>query len=184
MKKIFICIIPFILLSCSSNKCIKNYLKEELTSNSEKKIISVLTNRKLKTSNTLNIYIGRKKGNWNTQTKFFNQKDYDSLIEKHKNDTLSDYWKKNESEYLNFKSLIKYGEINKYRDSIKIIDDKFEVFNYHLSKPIFISNKKLALFSIKITKQPKSIIEDCIIIMKKEKGKWIFLEKAHSPVLN
>lgn len=153
-----------------------------MVENDKKQVISVLTDKKLETASILTMYIGRKRGNFNTQAKTFNQKKYNYLINKYKNDTLIEFWNKKECENFKFSSLLKMNEISNYRDSINKLNDKNIVYRYSLSKPIF--NNKQAFFAIFKTSSLGNVIEDCVIIMKKENEKWIFIEKVNSSVLH
>lgn len=185
MKKVlFILSSLIVLVSCSTNRCIESYLKEDMQINKEKKITSVLTDKKLKVSNTLSIYMGRKRGNINTQAKSFDQKDYAFLDSKFKNDTTTEYWSQKQSHNFKFASLVKNGDLSKYLDSSNMSSNNSEVHNFNISKPIFIKNKKYALFSLFVTKQPNSVVEDCVIIMAKKNGNWILLEKVNNSSLH
>lgn len=173
------------VISCSTkNSCIESYLKEDMANNKGKNVIPVLAIKKLRTSNTLKTYLGIKRGNRNIQAKSFDQNDYDLLYNENRNDTVTEYWSKKESGKFKFAALIDDDGLYKFRDSISSLGNSSEVYNYNLSKPIFIKNKKLALFSVLVTKQPNTVLSDCVIIMKKENGKWLFLEKVNSASLH
>lgn len=186
MKKVFVIILTLSILftSCSSNNCIKSYFKERQINIKEKNVLSVLTDKKIDVSNTINIYFGRKRRDWSTQAKVFSMQDYDFLRKQYKNDTLIEYWSKKESKEFEFVSLVKKGDLSKFRDSISLTNQNLTVYNYNLSKPIFTENKKLAFFSILVTKQPSTTVENCVIIMKKVSGKWTFGEKVNSTALH
>jgi hypothetical protein len=183
MKKyLYILLSSLFFISCSTNNCIKAYIKNEIIENDKKQVISVLTDEKLKVATILTIYIGKKRGKFNTQAKTFNQKNYDYLVNKYKNDTIIEFWNKKECENFKFSKLIKMSEISNYRDSINKLNDKNKVYRYNLSKPIL--NNKQAFFAMFKTSSLGNVIEDCVIIMKKEKGKWVFIEKVNSSVLH
>lgn len=181
MNKIIISlIISLLFISCSSNRCIEVFMKDEIAKNKEQKITSVLFSRKSSTLKVLEIYRGLKIGNrMSSQAKSFNQEDYDMLYTQYKNDTILEYWNKNESKRLNFERITKINEISKNPQFLNDSSAPSETYFYSLSKPIFI-NKNHALFSLLVSKGVQSIIKDDVIIMKKEKGKWVFLEKVHN----
>ena len=176
MKKyILLLLISLMLFSCSSNRPLSLFMKDEMNKNKEQKIISILYSRKTNPLDILNVYSGLKIGNRkSSQAKSFTQKEYDELYVKYKNDTIAEYWNKTDAEKFNFDKIIKYNEVISMNDS-------FENYLYTISKPLFINEK--ALFSITITKGRNNIIENCVIIMKKEKGNWIFLEKVYNTEL-
>lgn len=184
MKRILINIsLFFFFISCSTNNCIESYLKEK-KSNNIGKVASVLTDQKIDVANTLNVYQGRTRGQRDSRAKSFNQEDYDFLRKQYKNDTIIEYWSKKESKDFEFMSLVKRGGLSRLRDSISSTNENLDVYNYNLSKPIFTKNKKLALFSILVTKQPHTTIENSVIIMKKSNGKWIEVENVNSTALH
>jgi hypothetical protein len=116
------------------------------------------------------------------QGKPYDENEYEKLT-KISND-LFEYWSKNQSKSFNFSFLIKASEITKYVDSTNSLKNKDYLYSYSLSNPIFIKSKKIALFSLIKSNESKNVIEDCVIIMIKEKGKWIFAEKVYSSALH
>lgn len=180
MKKIFIYLFIFSLYSCSSNKCIEVYLNSEKKLNKENYKL-ILFDRKIEVSKIIKIYKGFKKLNLNTQAKSFNQKDYEYLKNKYEKDTLIKYWNKKDILKLSFDSLIKYQDYYKSYDSI---NETKLVYLYFLSKPIYFKNKNTSLFRIRKFNKYRNPEEDCIIIMKKKYGKWVFVEKVYNTDLN
>ncbi|WP_395075870.1 hypothetical protein [Flavobacterium sp.] len=181
MKKILkysLCSLFFI--SCStSNECIKSYLKDEIQSNKNNNIESLLLDCKKNPSILLKAYSAKNYDTENFTLKNFNQMDYNMLNLKLKNDTIKKYWNESNSKYFYFKSLTKFDEKMEFR---KNLASKLEVYIYSISKPIFLNRNK-AMFGLSIIKKSNNIYDSYLIIMKNENRKWIIDEKVQSLLL-
>ena len=92
------------------------------------------------------------------------------------NDSAVAYWGEKERKRFSFSELVLTKDWMRkmlpQKDSIKHL--------YSLSAPLFIKGKKRALFSVFITSPPVVFVDEYLVIMKKENGKWILLEKVYS----
>lgn len=179
-KTIPILLFGFTLFSCStSNKCIQIYLKDELNNNRSNNITSLLVDKKKETKLVLTAYSYKDLKTNEYKVKNYNQIYYDELKNKISNDTMIENWKKREAEKFNFESIF----TNKYLDFSNKENVKLEIYKYSISKPIFIKNKKIALFGLSIIKKTNNIYDSYLVIMEKENGNWIIKEKVQSLML-
>jgi hypothetical protein len=112
----------------------------------------------------------------------YDKNEYNNLLIKNKKSF--DYWKRKESSAFNFDYLIKYDDVYHFRDSINKINSNRVITTYYFSKPMFYNNKESAMFSIYKTVGKNLDNEDFLVIMKKEKGQWILLEKVVNSALH
>ena len=178
MKKPLILIGLFLLISCSSsNECLKSYLKKEIYKNKNSRIESMLMDEQLATLKILSIYKGVKIHTMDSKAKSFDQKDYDILYNKYKGDSIKQKWTKKDSRSFGFKEIIGAKEIKNYSINEDFLTFQSKNYFYSTSNPIYI-NKSRALFWVIKFKPLNQIIESYVIIMKKEKKNWIFVERV------
>jgi hypothetical protein len=168
-------------MSCSTNKCIEIFMRKEVQENKKNNIISILCYEKRKNNQTLDIYsdnniIEHEKKICNT----YNKLDYEYLKNKHKNLSKIEYWTKENQTRFSLDSIVDVNKIEPYLLSKygKMIDIRY----YVVSEPIYLKNKNTTLFSFYSLAGRSRGVEDALIVMKKEKGKWVVLEKVHSQV--
>jgi len=182
-------------------------MKEEIHKNNNSKVVSKIDNKKLSKTDILKTYIGVNRGNYNTRAKTFTQEDYEYLKFKYYPDTISYTSNKELIVLERAKKQGKVYDIQKYEKlkkqslkDIKFWSDKevkgfgFEnlqidvenkaAYLYSISEPIFTKHNKKALFFVSIFKNNDNSHENFVIIMRKEKNDWIFLEKVESTILH
>ena len=170
-----------ILLSCASNRPIEAYMEEEIKENNYNNVSSILIDKKRSEMSALDIYIGKNiGGKIFSRAKSFDERDFEDLNNKYQKDTLTKYWKTSDSKFFNFSSMILEKEVWNY----PLQNNDSTIYLYHLSKPLYLKRKKHAMFSLLKSKGSRRIVEDCVIIMKKEKGKWVMLEKVYATSLH
>lgn len=130
MKTKLIFLISLALFSCSTNKCLKIYLKEEMKNNKDNSI-SILRDKKSNSLQVIKVYGGIKRGKTIIKAKSFNQEDYDFIYNRVKGDTLASFWdKKKGASYIVKKRAEKRGD--------SIFSEKEEKdFHTINNKPIF-----------------------------------------------
>lgn len=175
MKKIVLLISSCLILSsCSSYEPINLYIKEEVKKNKDNKIVSILYSNKPSSNIIPDIYNEK---NFKTKihySKTFNQLDYEFLKKKSKNDTIINFWTRKEQEKFGFDKLTDYSRTESNFES-----DVKHVF-YRISNPINLKKSKTTIFLISKSGGQRNNIETSVIISKKVKGKWEFVEKILS----
>jgi hypothetical protein len=182
MKKIICLLIVLSFLSCSTNQCINDYF--EIENKKNKKSYGVLQSVKSHNSKTLSVYRGFSMPNsgYNYSPKYSNEIDYEYLKDNNKYDTLREYWKTNELK--NFKFTYSTSkEYSTYRDKMKQNKIQTENYFYAISKPLHIKKKNIAIFYLHKTGLSRETVDDFVVIMRKEKGKYIVLEKMYNTAL-
>ncbi|WP_395075868.1 hypothetical protein [Flavobacterium sp.] len=180
MKKVLILVIfiIFSFISCSTKNCVETYMTVEKEKNKGQKTYSVLHERKGYSERILKIYAEFLLDNVTRQAKSFNQKDYDFLHAKYKNDSVPKFWKQTDVKLFRLDTILKHENIFKKKE-FKTQD---EIIYYVLSNPIFI-NKNHALFSYAKSNKYGGVIDNCVLIMKRKNGKWVFFEKVYTDEL-
>lgn len=171
-KKIFL-LIPFFILSCTSNKYLKDYepikifLTQERIDTSKtyilqaEKVDNQIVLADFKEFKSAGPYFD---SNFEPIA-FHNDKQYEKMCSKYLNDTLKRYWKKDE--FLNYKLIIK-----KRKDIISNSIDNYspDQFRVYISEPMYYWNRRYLIFSYGFYNNDGGITN--LIFMKKQKGKW------------
>ncbi|WP_298151762.1 hypothetical protein [Flavobacterium sp.] len=175
MKKLilFSCFFLITLNSCSTNKVLQQYIKVDIELNKTKSFATKLYDKKLLASKTLDIYLGTKIHEMNTRAKSFKQDDYDYLVNRYTDASMVANWNMRESKQLGFMDLVETNLPSTTSPNNK------DIYIYQLSDPLFTKDKKQVLFSIAISKTPGLFLDVYVVIMKKEKGKWVLVEKVY-----
>ena len=179
-KQILVLILFGFIVSCSSNKCIKEYLKTEIDKNKQEGIVSILNDNKGKVNFVLEVYQELEFSSNKHISKTFDQKDYDYLSHLIKNDSKIEYWTETEQKKFEFEKLLigGFNKTSEIRDLEKSYNEK--VIFYVISNPIKLKNSKTTIFLVNKLKGIGKHIEKAVIVMKKENGKWEFIEKIVS----
>jgi hypothetical protein len=176
MKKIILVICTiFSFISCATNDCVTVYMKTEREINNDQKTYGVLHERKGYSERILKIYSETPYNSEIPNAKSFSKKDYDYLYAKHKYDTLPKFWKETDVK------LFKLDTMLKYKNAYKNVNFKTqnEIVYYELSNPIFI-NKNHALFTFFKSHGPERTIDNYVVIMKREKRRWLLFDKVYT----
>jgi hypothetical protein len=179
MKKIICLLVVLSFLSCSTNQSINDYL--EIENMKSKNSYCVLASEKTLNSQTLQVYLGNRMQR-DSKPKYSNVEDYNYLKQEYKNDTLKEFWNKNELKNFKYQS----STWDEYLNHIEKLNDSkidSETYYYSISKPLHIKNKKIVIFYLSKRRTYRQPIDDFVVIMKKEKGKYIVLEKIHNTAL-
>lgn len=178
MKNTTLIVIIILFSSCSITSPMKNYLQEEIAENSGKKLTSVLYDAKADTKTLLRIYSDINIMTSKPVAKSFNQKDFDDLRKKYSKETSTEFWNETDRDHFKFDTLVSVKNTykgNKYNK---------QYIYYSLSKPILLNNKQIMLFYVSRSLSPKDGTSTFVVVMKKEKGKWIVVEKIYSQRVN
>ena len=185
MKKILILFFfSFFISSCSTeNKCIEVYLKNEREKNRFDIAYYTLFDKKTEVSRTLRAYSFKADNVY--KVKSFNEEDYIDLSNTYKNDTIIQFWKEKEIRKLDFSAIAKTENFSSKNNYINKVDTKSKIYYSSLSKPLFNKNNKEVMFGLSIFEgaEAKNLIESSLIIMKKENGQWILVEKFPSIIM-
>ena len=181
LKKTLI-LISFFIYSCASSPYLDNYEPIKIFLNAQNISIKEKYILRTKESNrqTLRIF-NRGKGKehlvYPNETDYtstlFKQKHWKKLFNSYSKDTIQKYWKEedlpgykfineNRVELFNYNFLIKYPRL----EEVIVI-----------SEPIYYQNKKYIMFLYSIDVIANSSKPQIVVVMKKEKGKWIIVEK-------
>lgn len=184
-KTVLIFIIFFSILSCSSNKIIENYMLEEIKTNEDNEIILIQEKSSFKNAiyifKGLNSLKGKKAFSYGG-SKMCDSIIYNELMQDYANETAEKDWKKNDFKKIDFKIMTgKNDSVIKYFGNLNKSTRSDELFVYSLSKPYFFKNKKYVFFNInKGSNMASSPIYNQVVILKKDKGKWIVVEKVET----
>ncbi len=181
---VFVFFLPFILTSCSSNKIINDYLKQESKNSKVKKIIIA---EKINSNEAIDLLfdVGELKNkkqllvqnnsNLDLSAFFYLKHKYESehKIKKwNKNDIRSDFY-------------CSENELNKvYRENSNFGVDT--LFAYSFSKPIFFKESKRVFFKVyKGQNLGQKFVFAKVIIMEKVNQSWVIVEeKNQSGIFN
>ncbi len=184
-KTVLIVIITFGIISCSSNQVIENYMLEEIRTNENKEMI--LLQEKTPFKKALYIFKGlnsleRKNTFSYGGSKLCDSITYTELTKKYADETILKDWVKNDFQKIDFRMITnKNDSIMKYFRHLNKSGQNKEIFVYSISKPYFFKNKKYVFFSMnKGSNMTTSPIYNQVVILKKEKGKWIVVEKVET----
>jgi hypothetical protein len=181
MKKYIALVFSLVLfISCSSNKCIETYFKEEIKIKKEEAKTEkedyrkpVLFSRKGNLKFLVTIYKRHDFFTKNKLSKTYNDEVYNFLKTKSETDTITEYWTEKKSKVFGMDSIIFKSDYH-----IGKVD---RCTYYSISKPVYLKDKKMVLFQVSsFIDNEGSSNEDAVIIMRKEKGKWIKVEKVIS----
>jgi len=195
MKNTFACLFIVILLisSCSSVKenlsPINTYLKSKLDHNVE---VSVIEN-KINNNYTIDLFKKRYitpinantiENNIVLKTLLFEEKYWSKMNKKYRNQNTDKIWLKNrlwrQNDFIDIKiKFIKEENFPKPYVYNEYMNEKMaEAIVFSFSEPIFYKNKKYVLFAkAETTTKKQFIIPNSIVVMKKEKGKWIVIQE-------
>lgn len=158
---------------------------EEIRTNENKEII--LIQEKSSFKNALYIFKGlnsleRKKAFSYGGSKLCDSITYNQLMHDYADDTIEKHWVKNDFQKIDFKIITRKNDsVIKYFRHLNKLGQGDKLFVYSLSKPYFFKNKKYVFFSIdKGSNMTSSPIYNQVVILKKEKGKWIVVEKVET----
>ena len=177
-NQILVLILFNFLVSCSSNQCIKEYIVSETSNDKKENIVSILNGEKSGMNYVLEVYneLNLKTGE---HAKTFNQIDFDILTKLIKKEPKTEYWTEKDKKSFNFQEIIIDGIKN--RTEIRDLEKQYNnLILYSLSKPIYLENSKATIFLVSKTKGIGKNIEMAVVVMKKENGKWKFIEKVVS----
>lgn len=183
------------MLIKAQNEPINDYL-ETLNLKENEKIMII--HEKINNNNTIEIFKGKtcydKKRNeylnyiegWNP---IYDKEDWIQMKKIYEEDFVTDYWIKDKlwtSKDFKHKNIL-FWEQEKFPNPGKYenfdFEEDFRVFAF--SSPIFYKNKIYALFTFKETTTHNKLLEpNKIIIMKRVKNKWIFLNSLFDGVYN
>lgn len=182
MKKVYnlFFLLPFVITSCSNKLYLEDYepvrvfLKSQNIPSKEKYIL------KEKASNlqTLRIFNGdegeehKLYQNFDFTSNLFNEKYWKKLYSSHQ-DTTKKYWR--DEDFKDFqlidmesKKVFSLEYLTKYPGLDQLIV---------LSEPIYYQNKKYILFYYQIAVNYNSSRLPYVVIMKKQRGEWVVVEK-------
>ena len=179
-NQILVLILFNFLVSCSSNKCIKEYIKTETDKNKQEGITSVLNDNKASANYVLEVYGELKYFTKIHNAKTFNQIDYDISTKLIKKESKIEYWTEIEQKNFEFEKVLigGFSKTSEVRDLEKSYNEK--VLFYVISNPIKLKNSKTTIFLVNKSKGIRKNIEMAVVVMKKENGKWKFIEKVVS----
>lgn len=176
MKKIFIfyIITSLFFTSCSSpNKIIQNYLTEEIKNDTIKD--NVLIEEQINFNEAIRVFQGMKViPKTNEEFKTIKQ-----IINQYSSETKKS-WKKNDFKKINF-DIINSDSVDVYFNKRlksfknKYFADKFNLFS--ISKPYFYNKNKFVFFYITKLQTLKYYKYKEVVIMEKQFGKWVIIEK-------
>lgn len=176
MKKLILIQLFFLLASCSSSKnCMYEYLSENIKKNDFNDYILCKEN---KNDRTLRIYSDIDIITNKNASETYKVEDYKYLENKIKKDTIQKYWDVKDNISSKFDTIISLRDKNWIDYKSKKANAK--VYYHIISKPVFIKNRKIAIFYYKVFLDKRTRLEEVVIVMKKVKGKWILLEKVPS----
>ncbi|RKS15787.1 hypothetical protein [Flavobacterium sp. 120] len=179
---ILIILFPFFISSCATSPYLVDYepinifLKSENISNKEYYILRNKENN-IQTLRIFNRGKGKKHVVYPNEIDYtstlFEQKYWNKLFHSYSKDTIQKYWKEedlpgfkfineNRIELFNYNFLIRYPKIEKV-----IV----------ISEPIYYHNKKYILFLYSIDVIANSSKPQIVVVMKRDKRKWILVEK-------
>ena len=182
MKKLILilCFVSFIFFSCSTNKYLNEYLKNETLKNSNEGVTSILNAGKPDIIYVLDIYAEVDIRTGEHTAKTFSQIDYDNLKALNTKVKNSEFWTVKQQKNLGFQEIT----TSEYKKNLKIIDleKKYDgnLIIYSVSNPILLKNNKTTIFLVGKSKGHKKHLETAIIVIKKENGKLKFVEKVYS----
>ena len=172
MKKSFTLFLIFILFSCgSNNRIIENYLLEEMKKNEKEN--NILIKEKISFENSMLCFMPL-----TTKPHSIEKlKLYEDLNKKY-GGKLQENWREKDFKKINF-NIIPEDSLSNYKKNNEL---KFSISNlYFISKPFFYKGNKdrFVFFNINLCKNSYRCTGDNFygIILKKVKGKWIFVEK-------
>jgi hypothetical protein len=146
---------------------------------------------KINSNETLNIFglneilIVDSAGNWKSDSTLYKKKDFEKMKKEYKNRCVAgkriwcndDYWTKDDFSYK--KVILESMNTDK---GIELIIDKYKKYDirvYSFSEPIYYKNRKYLVFTL--NKSQMAGASTHIIIMKKNKGKWIVTHQGSNP---
>lgn len=195
MKNTFAYLFVVILLlsSCSSVKenlsPINSYLKSKLDSN----VVVIVIENKINNNYTIDLFKRRSITPINANTiensivlkpLLFEEKYWSKMNKKHRNQNTDEIWLKNrfwrQNDFIDIKiKFIKEENFPKPYVYNEYMNEKMvEAIVFSFSEPIFYKNKKYVLFAkAETTTKKQFIIPNSIVVMKKEKGKWILIQE-------
>lgn len=181
LKKIVFIIVTFCILSCSSSylknyKPIITFLELEKTTNKKQYILRI----KESNSQTFRIF-NRGEGaehivypnEIDYTSKLFNGKYWKKLYTEYSQDTIKKLWK--DEDFIGYKFIEGNRKQLFGRDFLKKYPDVEDVII--LSEPIYYHNKKYIMFFYNIDNYLYSSSPQIVVVMKKEKNKWVLVEK-------
>ncbi|WP_166924247.1 hypothetical protein [Flavobacterium poyangense] len=180
LKKIFI-LIPFFVLSCASslhnkdNEPINVFLETKKVDKSKKYI---LQRDKIYSRAVLRIFNGGEGPDHAIDSindidytgGLFAEKYWQKMYKNYINDTVKKYWKK--EDFPGYDFILEDGEgIMKYDFSIRYMNSRVDQV-ISISEPIYYKNKEYIMFYFNMSSFLGSL-QPQVVIMKKEKGKWV-----------
>ncbi len=185
LKKIFIFFLLTIISSCASKKYIEDYEPINVfleTQKLDKNRKYVLQSNKESNKQALRIF-NREEGpehiiDPNDPTDYtgglFVEKHWKKMYKTYANDTIEKYWKKEDFPQYNFILEKGTGLTLKYDFLVKYMDTGINQI-IMISEPIYYMNKKYIMFYYERTNFDSSRSSQ-VVIMKKEKNKWIIVK--------
>lgn len=177
MKNIIVFFLISLLFSCnSSNKIIQNYLIEDAKNDSIK--VNVLVKQKIIFNETFRIFQGMK-----VIPKTKEELEINEELKKAYSNEIDENWAENDFKRVSF-DIINRDSIDSYiskrRQEFKnkIEADRFNLF--FISKLYYYNNYKNAFFNISKFQIFRNIIYNEVIILEKQKGKWVIVEKREN----
>ena len=195
MKNTFTCLFIVILLisSCSSVKeklsPINTYFKSKLDNN----VVVIVIENKINNNYTIDLFKKRSITpiNANTiensivlKTLLFEEEYWSKMNKKYRNQNTDEIWLKNrlwsQNDFIDIKIkfIIEENFPKPYVYNEFMNDNMAKASVFSFSEPIFYKNKKYVLFAkAETTTKKQFIIPNYIVVMKKEKGKWIVIQE-------
>jgi hypothetical protein len=183
MKKVvLVFMLVFGFFSVTNGQIIEEYIKNDLKKIKKIDAVSILCSRKgnpiFSEINLDSIQKYSKFGN-----KEMNKAYYDALITIVKKDSIDQYWSENDRKTFGFDDFYDSNDPKKNEFQYSKYRPK-GIIDYQLSDPIVFKNGKTAVFHIrKYATWIGGIFEISTIVMKKEKGKWVFDKKIKSNLI-
>jgi hypothetical protein len=174
MKKIHTVFLLIIVTSCASpNRIIENYLIEEIKNDTIKE--NVLIKDKVSFNETFRVFQGMK-----IKTKTNEESAINIQINKMYIDETKESWKKDDFKKIDF-VILKSDSIDLFINTrMKNFKNKFYVdkFNlFYISKPYFYKHKKKVFFYITKFQTLKYYKYEEVVIMEKQNGRWVIVDK-------
>lgn len=169
-------------------KALNDYIETIIKDTSQVMFVAkekINPNETLKIFKLNDIMIIDSAGNGRQDNMLYKKKDFEKMQKEYKNKCVpgkriwcnDDYWWKDNFKYK--KVVIESMNTDK---GVELINDKynrFDIFVYGFSEPIYYQNNKYVVFTIH--KSHMAGASTRIIIMKKNKGKWVVTHQGSNP---
>ncbi len=183
MKKVvLVFMLVFGFFSVANGQIIEQYIKNDLKKIKKIDAISILCSRKENPIfSEINLDSIQKYNKFDN--KEMNKAYYDALITIVKKDSIDQYWNENDRKTFGFDDFYDSNDLKKNELHYSKYLPK-EIIYYELSDPIVFKNGKIAVFYIqRFATWIGGIFESSTIVMKKEKGKWVFDKKIKANLI-